>query len=93
MQHLRRRSGKGVVALTGSFLLINPHVAQLPASPVGLGYIGEALVEARVPVRVLNLAFETDWKAALVRELIDTVVRTLFCAFESLAGLLRGEYG
>ncbi|MFC2002673.1 B12-binding domain-containing radical SAM protein [Chloroflexota bacterium] len=55
----------------GSFLLINTNVARPPVSPVGLEYIGEALVAAEVPVRVLDLAFETDWKAALARELKD----------------------
>jgi radical SAM superfamily enzyme YgiQ (UPF0313 family) len=34
--------------------------------------MGEALVEAEVPVRILDLAFITDWKAALARELKDT---------------------
>ena len=50
-------------------LLINTNVARPPVSPVGLEYVGEALVGARAPVQVLDLAFETDWKAALAREL------------------------
>jgi len=54
-----------------SFLLINTNVARPPVSPVGLEYTGEALVRAKVPVQVLDLAFETDWKAALARELKD----------------------
>jgi len=53
------------------FLLINTNVAQPPISPVGLEYVGEALIEAKVPVQVLDLAFVTDWKAALARELKD----------------------
>jgi len=57
--------------VTGSFLLINTNVAQPPVSPVGLEYIGEALVETKVPVQILDLSFETDWKAALARELKD----------------------
>lgn len=57
------------LTVDGSFLLINTNVAQPPVSPIGLEYIGEALVEAGVPVRLLDLAFETDWQAALVREL------------------------
>ncbi len=52
-----------------SFLLINTNIVRPPVSPVGLEYIGEALVEARVPVEILDLAFETDWKSALAREL------------------------
>ena len=51
------------------FLLINTNVVKPPISPVGLEYVGEALVEAKVPVRVLDLAFTTDWKAALAEEL------------------------
>jgi len=58
--------------MTGSFLLINTNVAQPPVSPIGLEYIGEALVDAGVPVRVLDLAFETNWRAALARELEDS---------------------
>ena len=47
----------------GFFLLINTNVARPPVSPVGLEYVGEVLVRAKVPVQVLDLAFETDWKA------------------------------
>ncbi len=54
-----------------SFLLINTNIAWPPVSPVGLEYVGEALLEAEVPVQVLDLAFETDWKAASARELRD----------------------
>ncbi len=52
-----------------AFLLINTNVARPPVSPVGLEYVGEALIEAGVPVQVLDLSFETDWKASLQREL------------------------
>jgi len=58
-----------MVLMTRPFLLINTNVAQPPVSPVGLEYVGEALVEANVPVQVLDLAFETDWKAALATRL------------------------
>ncbi|MFC2000993.1 B12-binding domain-containing radical SAM protein [Chloroflexota bacterium] len=51
------------------FLLVNTNMARPPVSPVGLEYVGEALVEADVPVRVLDLAFEDDWQVALKREL------------------------
>jgi len=51
------------------FLLVNTNVAKPLISPVGLEYVGEALVEAKIPVRVLDLAFTTDWKAALAEEL------------------------
>ncbi len=52
-----------------AILLINTNVARPPVSPVGLEYLGETLIEAGVPVRVLDLPFETDWKASLAREL------------------------
>lgn len=55
--------------MTKPILLINTNVSQPPVSPVGLEYTGEALVEAGVPVHILDLAFEADWKAALAREL------------------------
>ncbi len=53
----------------GSFLLINTNVTQPPVSPVGLEYIGESLINARIPVSILDLAFENDWQEALAREL------------------------
>ncbi len=55
--------------MTRSILLINTNVARPPVSPVGLEYVGEALVEAGVPVGALDLSFESDWKASLQREL------------------------
>ena len=55
--------------MTRSILLINTNVARPPVSPVGLEYVGEALIEAGLPVRLLDLSFETDWKASLQREL------------------------
>ncbi len=54
-----------------AILLINTNVARPPVSPVGLEYVGEALIEAGVPVQVLDLSFQTDWKAALGQELSD----------------------
>ena len=49
-------------------LLINTNVARPPVSPVGLEYVGEALVEAGVATRVLDLSFENDWTEALRKE-------------------------
>ncbi len=54
-----------------SLLLVNTNVLRPPVSPVGLEYVGEALAAANVPVRVLDLAFEADWKTALARELTN----------------------
>ncbi len=45
--------------------LVNTNVARPPVSPVGLEYVAEALIEAGVPVRALDLTFESDWKARL----------------------------
>ncbi|MFC1904190.1 B12-binding domain-containing radical SAM protein [Chloroflexota bacterium] len=59
-------------SVTGSWLLINTNVTRPPVSPVGLEYVGETLVRAKVPVQVLDLAFENDWKAALARALKDS---------------------
>ena len=53
------------------FLLVNTNVIRPPVSQVGLEYVGEALVEADIPVRVIDLTFEADWQAALARELAD----------------------
>ncbi len=50
-------------------LLVNTNIVRPPVSPVGLEYIGEALVEAGVQVRVLDLSFETHWRACIQREL------------------------
>jgi hypothetical protein len=49
-------------------LLVNTNVAKPPVSPVGLEYVGEALVNAGVQVRTLDLSFENDWRTALERE-------------------------
>ena len=55
--------------MTRAILLINTNVVRPPVSPVGLEYVDEALIEAGVPVLVLDFSFETDWKASLQREL------------------------
>ena len=77
------------------FLLINTNVARPPVSPVGLEYVGEALVEAKMPVQVLDLAFETDWKAALASAIREeplvvglTVRNTDDCCFATRKSFL-----
>ena len=55
--------------MTRPILLINTNVSRPPVSPVGLEYVGEALIQAEVPVRLLDLSFKTDWRAALQSEL------------------------
>ncbi len=55
--------------MTQAVLLINTNITRPPVSPVGLEYIGETLIETGVPLQVLDLSFETDWKASLHRQL------------------------
>jgi len=50
-------------------LLVNTNVTRPPVSPVGLEYLGQALIDAGVSLRVLDLSFETDWKASLREEI------------------------
>jgi radical SAM superfamily enzyme YgiQ (UPF0313 family) len=50
-------------------MLVNANVLRPPVSPVGLEYVGEALVEAGLPVHILDLSFEADRHGALDREI------------------------
>ncbi|MBI4186537.1 MAG: radical SAM protein [Chloroflexi bacterium] len=50
-------------------LLVNTNVVRPPVSPVGLEYVGQALIDAGIPVQVLDLSFEADWKASLRKQL------------------------
>ncbi|MBI2957221.1 MAG: radical SAM protein [Chloroflexi bacterium] len=49
------------------FLLVNANTVRPPVAPVGLEYAGHALLAAGIPLEVVDLAFEPDWKAALAR--------------------------
>ena len=77
-------------------LIINTNIARPLVSPIGLEYVGEALIEGGVPVQVLDLSFETDWKASLQRELKDdepiamglSVRNTDDCSFTSRKSFL-----
>src|SRR4030042_6875310 len=77
-------------------LLVNTNIARPPVSPVGLEYIAEALVSAGVPVQVLDLSFEADWKGSLRRQLGDheplavglSVRNTDDCSFASRKSFL-----
>lgn len=46
-------------------VLINTNTLRPQVSPVGLEYVGEALVEAGIPVQILDLSFENNWRASL----------------------------
>ena len=54
------------------FLLVNTNISHPPVSPVGMEYVGHAVVEAGIPVEVLDLAFEPDWQPTLRRKLSST---------------------
>jgi hypothetical protein len=51
------------------FLLINTNITRPPVSPIGLEYTGEALQKSGIPIEIIDLAFETDWKEALSKYL------------------------
>ena len=81
--------------MNGSVLLINTNIARPPVSPVGLEYVGETLIRAKVPVQVLDLVFEADWKTGLTRELKEepllvavTVRNTDDCCFATRRSFL-----
>jgi len=50
-------------------VLINANTLRPPVSPVGLEYVAEALIHAEIPVRIIDLVFEPDWRAAIEREI------------------------
>lgn len=55
-------------------LIVNTNIARPPVSPVGLEYVGQSLIDAGVPLQVLDLSFEPDWKASLQKELKNNEV-------------------
>jgi hypothetical protein len=55
--------------MTQEIVLINANIIRPPVSPVGLEYVAEAMIRARLPLRVVDLAFEADWRSCLRREL------------------------
>ena len=86
--------------MTGSILLVNTNITKPPVSPVGLEYVGESLIHVGLPVRVLDLSFEADWKAALRRELEHagflavglSVRNTDDCSFSSRKSFLPAKH-
>lgn len=46
-------------------LLVNANTVRPPVSPIGLEYVGHALAEAGMPVRVADLSFAADWRSAV----------------------------
>ena len=53
------------------FVLINTNVTRPPVSPVGLEYVAETLEQAGIPIIIIDLAFEENWRSAIVRLLKD----------------------
>lgn len=50
-------------------VLLNTNIEHPLVSPVGLEYVGESVIEAGVPVHVVDLAFEMNWRKVLSVEL------------------------
>ncbi|MFC1919630.1 B12-binding domain-containing radical SAM protein [Chloroflexota bacterium] len=48
---------------------MNSNTVRPQVSPLGLEYVGHALVNAGIPVELLDLAFEPRWREALVQAL------------------------
>jgi radical SAM superfamily enzyme YgiQ (UPF0313 family) len=77
-------------------LLVNTNVSRPPVSPVGLEYVSHALIDAGVPVEVVDLAFEDSWRGALRRALQSgqplmvgvSVRNTDDCSFKSKKSFL-----
>jgi len=53
------------------FVLINTNVTRPQVSPVGLEYVAETLDQAGIPIRIIDLAFEADWREAISRDIRD----------------------
>lgn len=51
--------------MTRHFVLINTNVSRPPVSPVGLEYVGHSLLDAGIPLEVIDLAFEANWEGTL----------------------------
>ena len=51
------------------FVLINSNVVRPPVNPLGLEYVGEALMHGGVRVEVVDLCWEKDWRSALATRL------------------------
>lgn len=50
-----------------TFVLVNTNVLRPPVSPVGLEYAAHSLLAAGMPIELVDLAFQPEWKAALAR--------------------------
>ena len=51
------------------FVLINTNVTRPPVTPVGLEYVAESLNQAGIPITIIDLAFEANWREAIRRGL------------------------
>ena len=48
-----------------SFVLVNTNVTRPPVTPVGLEYVAETLNQAGIPITIIDLAFEANWRQAI----------------------------
>ncbi len=59
------------VAGMRKFVLVNANIVRPPVSPVGLEYMAHSLQSNGIPVEIVDLAFEPDWKASLASAVAD----------------------
>jgi len=77
-------------------LLVNSNTLRPPVAPIGLEYAAESLVSAGLPVRILDLVFQEDWRAALKKTIGEedplvvglTVRNTDDCSFATRRSFL-----
>lgn len=59
----------GLGGMNRPFVLINSNVARPPVNPLGLEYVGEALIHGGVAVELVDLSWEKDWQSVLATRL------------------------
>ena len=59
----------GLGGMNRPFVLINSNVVRPPVNPLGLEYVGEALIHGGVRVEVVDLSWEKDWRSVLATRL------------------------
>jgi hypothetical protein len=59
----------GLGGMNRSFVLINSNVVRPPVNPLGLEYVGEALIRGGMAVELVDLSWEKDWQSALATAL------------------------
>ncbi len=67
-----------------AFILVNGNTVRPPVNPLGLEYVGEHLLQKDVPVQVVDLSWEPEWRAALSRALSGTDPLAVGIGFRNL---------